>query len=39
VKRDPDGAARAFADLEKRAGDPLEIQAVEIKPLQADGTL
>jgi hypothetical protein len=37
VKRDPSGAVRAFADLEKRAGDPLEIQAVEIKPLQADG--
>lgn len=37
VRRDPNQAARAFADLEKRTGDPLEIEAVEIKPLASDG--
>lgn len=38
VKRDPVTTVRMFGELQKRASEPIEIEAVEIKPLVSDGT-
>jgi hypothetical protein len=37
VQRDPIEAQQIFADLRKRADEPIEIQPIEILPLQSDG--
>ena len=37
VKRDPTEAQEIFADLRKRADAPIEIQPIQIPPLQSDG--
>jgi hypothetical protein len=37
VRRAPAEAAQAFADLEKRSAEQIEIQPIQIPPLQSDG--
>ena len=37
VQRDPNEAQRTFAVLRKRADEPIEIQPIQIAPLQSDG--
>jgi len=37
VQRDPNEAERIFSDLQKRTDDPIEIQPIQIEPLQDDG--
>ena len=37
VTRHPAEARQAFADLQKRNREPIEIQAIQIRPLQSDG--
>jgi len=37
VERDPTDAQQIFADLRKRADAPIEIQPIQIPPLQSDG--
>ena len=37
VERDPTEAQQIFADLRKRADAPIEIQPIQIPPLQGDG--
>ena len=37
VRRAPIEAAQAFADLQKRSAEPIEIQPIEIPPLPGDG--
>jgi hypothetical protein len=38
VRRAPIEAAQVFADLQKRSSEPIEIQPIQIPPLQSDGT-
>ena len=37
VSRAPSEAAQVFADLQKRSAEPIEIQPIQIPPLQSDG--
>jgi len=37
VERDPKAAVQMFADLRKRADETIEIQPIQIPPLQSDG--
>lgn len=37
VQRDPKAAQQIYADLQKQADGPIEIQSIEIAPLQNDG--
>jgi hypothetical protein len=37
VESDPGAAVRAFDDLQKKSTEPLDIQAIEVQPLQSDG--
>jgi hypothetical protein len=37
VESDPAAAAQAFDELQKKSSEPLEIQSIEVQPLQSDG--
>ena len=37
AERDPAAALQAFDELQKKSTEPLEIQAIEVQPLQSDG--
>ena len=37
VERDPAAAVQAFDEWQRKSTEPLEIQAIEIQPLQSDG--
>jgi len=37
VQRDPKEAQKVFAELNKQSNDPIEIQPIQITPLQSDG--
>jgi hypothetical protein len=37
VHRDPAAAVEAFDELQKKSSEPLEIQSIEVQPLQSDG--
>jgi|HubBroStandDraft_6_1064221.scaffolds.fasta_scaffold69890_3 hypothetical protein len=37
VRRDPAAAVEAFDELQKKSSEPLEIQSIEVQPLQSDG--